>query len=233
MAQLAVAAAGAAVGSLFGAPQVGWLVGSFIGGQLFGGQGGKVEGPRLGDLQVQASTYGMGLSPTIHGSMRIAGNVIWAKPLIEKRQKESAGKGGGGQTVVSYSYYATFCRRVCPRPDRCDPKGLGQHNSRHQITDVDTTKTSFTTIPPPRKQQRGGIPMATRRRRHLPMAMMALLDDPKLLLKAPTTPTAGVDHFETANLRTIRMPSHKDSQQQMTRERCAGKLVTASDQAAA
>ena len=57
MAQLAVAAAGAAVGSLFGAPQVGWLVGSFIGGELFGGQGGKVEGPRLGDLQVQASTY--------------------------------------------------------------------------------------------------------------------------------------------------------------------------------
>ena len=35
MAQLAVAAAGAAVGSLFGAPQVGWLVGSFIGSQLF------------------------------------------------------------------------------------------------------------------------------------------------------------------------------------------------------
>ncbi len=107
MAQLAVAAAGAAVGSLFGAPQVGWLVGSFIGGQLFGGQGGKVEGPRLGDLQVQASTYGMSI-PEIYGSMRIAGNVIWAKPLIEKRQKESAGKGGGGPTVVSYSYFATF-----------------------------------------------------------------------------------------------------------------------------
>ncbi|MDH3660764.1 MAG: phage tail protein [Alphaproteobacteria bacterium] len=107
MAQLAVAAAGAAVGSLFGAPQVGWLVGSFIGSQLFGGEGGKVEGPRLGDLQVQASTYGMGI-PQIYGSMRIAGNVIWAKPLIEKRQKETAGKGGGGPTVVSYSYFATF-----------------------------------------------------------------------------------------------------------------------------
>ena len=63
--------------------------------------------------------------------------------------------------------------------------------------------------------------MATRRRRHLPMALMALLDDPKLLLKAPTTPTPGVDHFETANLRTIRMTSHTDSQQQITRERKA------------
>ena len=62
MAQLAVAAAGAAIGTFFGAPQVGWLVGSFIGAALFaGGQQQKVEGPRLGDLQVQASTYGMGI----------------------------------------------------------------------------------------------------------------------------------------------------------------------------
>ena len=108
MAQLAVAAAGAAVGSLFGAPQAGWLVGSFIGAALFaGGQQQKVEGPRLGDLQVQASTYGMGI-PQVFGSMRIAGNVIWARPLIEKRSKSSPGKGGGGQTVVSYAYFATF-----------------------------------------------------------------------------------------------------------------------------
>jgi hypothetical protein len=108
MAQLAVAAAGAAVGSLFGAPQADWLVGSFIGAALFaGGQQQKVEGPRLGDLQVQASTYGMGI-PQVFGSMRLAGNVIWARPLIEKRHKQSAGKGGGGQTVVSYEYFATF-----------------------------------------------------------------------------------------------------------------------------
>jgi hypothetical protein len=108
MAQLAVAAAGAAVGSLFGAPQAGWLVGSFIGAALFaGGQQQKVEGPRLGDLQVQASTYGMGI-PQVFGSMRLAGNIIWARPLIEKRHKQSSGKGGGGQTVVSYEYFATF-----------------------------------------------------------------------------------------------------------------------------
>jgi hypothetical protein len=51
MAQLAVAAAGAAVGSFFGAPQVGWLIGAYIGGRLFGEQQQKIEGPRLGDLQ--------------------------------------------------------------------------------------------------------------------------------------------------------------------------------------
>ena len=98
--------AGAAVGSLFGAPQVGWLVGSFIGSQLFA-EKQKVEGPRLGDLQVQASTYGMGI-PQVFGAMRLAGNVIWARPLIEKRRKQSSGKGGGGQTVVSYKDFVSF-----------------------------------------------------------------------------------------------------------------------------
>lgn len=114
MAQLAVAAAGAAVGSLVGQPQVGWLIGAYIGGRLFGEQQ-KVEGPRLGDLQVQASTYGSGI-PQIFGAMRLAGNVIWARPLIEKRQKESAGKGGGGQTVVSYEYFATFAVAFAREP---------------------------------------------------------------------------------------------------------------------
>jgi hypothetical protein len=114
MAQLAIAAAGAAVGSLFAAPQAGWLVGAFIGGRLFADKQ-RVEGPRLGDLQVQASTYGMGI-PQVFGSMRLAGNVIWARPLIEKRRKQSAGKGGGGQTVVSYEYFATFAVALARGP---------------------------------------------------------------------------------------------------------------------
>jgi hypothetical protein len=46
--------------------------------------------------------------PQVFGSMRLAGNVIWARPLIEKRRKQSAGKGGGGQTVVAYESFATF-----------------------------------------------------------------------------------------------------------------------------
>lgn len=114
MAQLAVAATGAAVGSLFGAPQVGWLVGSFIGSQLFA-ERQKVEGPRLGDLQVQASTYGIGITQ-VFGSMRLAGNVIWTRPLIEKRREERSGKVGGGQTVVSHEYYATFAVALARGP---------------------------------------------------------------------------------------------------------------------
>ena len=40
--------------------------------------------------------------PQAFGSMRLAGNVISARPLIEMRHKQSSGKGGGGQPVVSY-----------------------------------------------------------------------------------------------------------------------------------
>lgn len=48
---------------------------------------------------------------------------------------------------------------------------------------------------------------------------MALLDDPKLLLKTPTPPPAGVGHLETTNLLTIRVPSYEHSQHQTTRDR--------------
>ena len=123
MAQLAVAAAGAAIGGVFGSPSAGWLIGSFIGSQLFG-ETQKVEGPRLGDLQVQASTYGMGI-PQIWGAMRLAGNVIWARDLIEKRNKQSAGKGGGGQTVVSYEYFATFAVAFASGPVDAIRRGSG------------------------------------------------------------------------------------------------------------
>src|SRR5918995_4038554 len=54
--------------------------------------------------------------PQVFGSMRLAGNVIWARPLIEKRRKQSAGKGGGGQAVVSYEYFATFAVALARGP---------------------------------------------------------------------------------------------------------------------
>ena len=58
--------------------------------------------------------------------------------------------------------------------------------------------------------------MPASRRRHLPMTLMALFDEPMLHHKAPTSPPAGVDHLHTTNLmRTIRMPSHKESQHQI------------------
>jgi hypothetical protein len=49
------------------------------------------------------------------------------------------------------------------------------------------------------------------------MALMALLDKSKLLLEAPATTPARVDHLEPANLRTVLTPGHKDTQQHLLR----------------
>ena len=57
MAALALAAAGAAIGSIWGSAAIGWAVGSALGSFLFAPKITQ-EGPRLGDLKVQTSTYG-------------------------------------------------------------------------------------------------------------------------------------------------------------------------------
>lgn len=58
MGQLGFAIGGAAVGALFGMPQLGWIAGAAIGGLVFPHKGPTIEGPRLGDLSVSSSAYG-------------------------------------------------------------------------------------------------------------------------------------------------------------------------------
>ena len=81
------------------------------------------EGPRLADLRAQTSTYG-NVVPRVYGTMRIAGNVIWATDIKEVRTEKTSstssggGKGGGGsvtssQTSVSYEYFITMAIAIC------------------------------------------------------------------------------------------------------------------------
>src|SRR5512134_3769158 len=108
MAQLGFAVAGAAIGSMFGMPQLGWMAGAAIGGLLFPAKGPSTEGPRLGDLSVSSSAYSMPI-PIIYGTMRVAGNMIWSSGLAEvKKKQKTGGKGGGGGTQTTYTYYASF-----------------------------------------------------------------------------------------------------------------------------
>ena len=131
MATLALAAVGAAVGgsllpagvgflgaTLSGAAigsQIGAFTGAYVDNALFGasGQSRAVEGPRLSDLKVTASTEGSPL-PRIYGRARVGGQVIWATDFEEEIVKttESAGGGKGGSgadaTIRQYSYYANF-----------------------------------------------------------------------------------------------------------------------------
>lgn len=101
------------VGSLAGGPvggAVGALIGNRIDGGLLGGSGR--QGPRLGDLAVQTSSYGSAI-PKLFGRMRVAGTVIWATDLKETATRSGGGKGRPGTT--GYSYSASFAVAVSAR----------------------------------------------------------------------------------------------------------------------
>jgi len=103
---IAVAIAGAGIGSAFGSAALGWAIGTVIGQSLFS-ETQKFEGPRLGDLSVQSSSYGAHI-PKIYGAYRAAGNIIDSTDIKEtKHTEKSGGKGGGAgkseQTTYTYS----------------------------------------------------------------------------------------------------------------------------------
>lgn len=106
-----------AVGSIFGGP-LGGAVGAILGQQfdqrvLLKPKGR--QGPRLGDLAVQTSSYGTAI-PKLFGTMRVAGTVIWATDLIEHRKKSGGGKGR--PKVTTYSYSVSFAVALSARPIR-------------------------------------------------------------------------------------------------------------------
>src|SRR5690554_3413733 len=108
MASLALGFIGNALGGPIGG-FIGATVGGLIDNMLFAGSQ-KVEGPRLTDLSVTASTYGAPI-PLIYGPKnRLAGNVIWSTGLIETKHKEKSGGKGGGPSVtqVTYTYHVSL-----------------------------------------------------------------------------------------------------------------------------
>ena len=120
---------GAVIGALLAAPTggvslaagaiYGAQIGITAGGLLDPPKGPTVEGPRLGDLSVQTSTYGQFI-PRTYGTIGLSGNVFWLennqiKEVVKK--KKSGGKGGGSSsTVKTYTYYATFAVGLCEGP---------------------------------------------------------------------------------------------------------------------
>lgn len=136
MATLALAAAGAAVGgavlptgfSLLGATitgatigtQLGALAGSVVDQALLGGSGKArhVEGPRLSELHITASTEGAPV-PRIYGRVRLGAQVIWATEFEEEVVTSSSGGSGKGigtsaaSSTTEYRYYANFAVALC------------------------------------------------------------------------------------------------------------------------
>jgi hypothetical protein len=136
MATLALAVAGAAVGSallpagatilgatLTGAAigaQVGALGGSLIDNALFGASGRSrvLEGPRLTELRVTGSTEGAPI-PRLYGRARLGGQLIWATDFEEEVVTSSQSGGGKGGALgpqsksVEYHYFASFAVALC------------------------------------------------------------------------------------------------------------------------
>lgn len=109
MATLVLNTVGAALGGPIGGA-IGSLIGQGIDQRLFGP--GPKQGPRLGDLSVQSSTYGAQV-PRIYGTMRVAGTVIWATELKESSELQGGAKGQ--PDVQAYSYSASFAVALSSR----------------------------------------------------------------------------------------------------------------------
>ena len=112
MAPLVLTVVGGIVGGPVGAA-IGAAVGQQVDAAIFKPKGR--EGPRLADLKVQASTYGQQI-PKLFGTMRVAGSVIWATDLIERRTKSGGGKGR--PSVTEYSYAVSLAVALSSRPIR-------------------------------------------------------------------------------------------------------------------
>ena len=111
MARQVLPIAGAIVGSFFGAPQIGFAIGSLIGNAVDPVQ---IQGPKIGDMAIQTSRDGVP-RPIVFGIGAVAGNIIdRSEPRIVKK-KERQGKGGGPETTSEH-VYMSFAIRVCEGP---------------------------------------------------------------------------------------------------------------------
>lgn len=111
MAQLALAAVGAAIGGatlgtgvvalgLTGS-SIGWIAGSLLGSALIRP---KFKAPDPGDLAAPELQYGASI-PYVFGTVVLAGSPVWISELRATEVEAETGKGGGSQ-VVGYTYSA-------------------------------------------------------------------------------------------------------------------------------
>ena len=126
MASIVLSTAGAAIGGAIGGPlgaAVGQTIAGFVGAKidsaLFGVNDKGLPGPSYEALSGQRYMEGQPI-PRVYGRFRLAGQVIWGRPIktvYSEEDIEQGGKGGnsssGGQTAVTRQRYATFALALC------------------------------------------------------------------------------------------------------------------------
>jgi hypothetical protein len=94
----------------------GFSIGMTLGGLgelVFAGSDTTVtKGPRIQDLKIQTSTYGVDI-PKVYGAARISGNIFWAAELEEKKKIRHL---DGDAEFWEYRYYANFAIGLCEGP---------------------------------------------------------------------------------------------------------------------
>ena len=133
MASLVLAVVGSAIGgsllggfSILGATltgaeiggAIGTLIGTEIDNALAPGTNVKRSGPRLGDINIQASSEGAPI-PRLYGRMRVAGQLLWATKFKETVTTTTSSAGGGKGapsttvTETDYHYSISFAVGLC------------------------------------------------------------------------------------------------------------------------
>jgi Putative phage tail protein len=108
MATLALSLAGAGLGSFTGVGAgAGWQIGSTLGRLFF--PSNKSGATPLNDLKISGASYGS-VVPKLMGTMKVAGNVIWAGPTEQVSQpQQGGGKGSAAAAPTTGTvYHANF-----------------------------------------------------------------------------------------------------------------------------
>lgn len=152
MGQLAVGLAGAAVGTAFGNPALGFTAGTFLGGLLFPPDPIRIEGPRREDLRVSSSTHGRPI-PEGFGVIRMPGNMIWSSKIREvQTTTEVGGKGGLGgpsQEQVSYTYFVDASFAFAQGPAEAVLRVWADGKVIYDVRDPGTTGATLTATTKP------------------------------------------------------------------------------------
>ncbi len=109
--QQILGAVGAVVGAYFGYPQLGYAIGSAIGGAI---DPDIIKGPTIGDIAKQTSMEGVPRPIIWALSPPMGGNIIASSDPKIVRKRQSQGKGG--PKVETEHVYRTYAIGVCEGP---------------------------------------------------------------------------------------------------------------------
>lgn len=102
------------IGSAIG-QGIGSSLGSELDQQLFNKEKKAIIGPRINEITLQTASYGR-MIPIIYGTVKIAGNIIWASEIKQHRHDhyQRRGKFGGKSLVASeFNYSISLAIAIC------------------------------------------------------------------------------------------------------------------------